>query len=114
MLNRKPYIENQKKHAQTRLTARLEFLRTKGMPAERIRRDPTVKHFKAEIRRANCQLADIAKLELQIAEKTEIKAKKLAARKADHPKHNRSAADPMKKRAKREKKLAAAAAEAEE
>lgn len=114
MLNKKPYIENHKKDAQTRLTGRLEFLRTKGMPAERIQKDPTVKHFRAEIRRANCQLADIAKLELQIAEKAEIKAKKLAAGKADHPKHKRSAADPMKKRAKREKKFAAAATEAEE
>jgi len=114
MLNRKPYIENHKNHAETRLTARLEFLKTKGMSAVRIQRDPTVKHFRAEIRKAKYQLADIAKLELQIAEKADIKAKKLAAPKIDHPIHKRSAADPMKKRAKKEKKLAAATAEAEE
>lgn len=114
MLNRKPYIENHKKDAETKLTARLEFLKTKGMPAERIQRDPSVKHFRAEIRKARYQLADIAKLELQIAEKAEMKAKKLAAAKTEHPKHKRSAADPLKKRVKREKKLAAAAAEAEE
>jgi hypothetical protein len=114
MLNRKRYIENRKKDAETKLRARLEFLKTKGMPDERIQRDSTVKHFKAEIRKTRYQLADIAKLELQIAEKADIRAKKLAAGKTEHPKHKRSAADPMKKRAKREKKIAAAAAEAEE
>lgn len=114
MLHRKPYIENHKKDAETKLAARLEFLKTKGMPAERIQRDPSVKHFRAEIRKAKYQLADIAKLELQIAEKVEIKAKKLAAPKTDQQKHKRAAADPLKKRAKREKKLASAAAEAEE
>jgi hypothetical protein len=111
MLNRKPYIENHKKDAETKLAARLEFLKTKGMPNERIQKDPSVKHFRAEIRKARYQLADIAKLELQIAEKAEIKANKLAAGKTEHPKHKRAGADPMKKRAKREKKLAAAAEE---
>lgn len=114
MLNKKPYIENHKKDAESRLAARLEFLKTKGMPAERIQKDSTVKHFRAEIRNANRQLSDIGKLELQIAEKAELKAKKLAAGKEEHLKHKRSAADPMKKRAKKEKKLAAAAAETEE
>jgi len=111
MLNRKPYIENHKKDAETRLAARLEFLKTKGMAAERIQKDPTVKHFRAEIRNANRQLADIVKLELQIAAKVDLKAKKLAAGKTEHPKRKPSAADPMKKRAKREKKHAAAETE---
>ena len=55
-----------------------------------------------------------AKLESQIAQKAEIKAKKLAAPKVEPPKHKRSDSDPEKKRAKKEKKLAAATAETEE
>jgi hypothetical protein len=110
MMNKKSYIETHKEDAESRLTARLEFLKTKGTPAERIRKDSTVRHFRAEIRKAKYQLADIAKLELQIAQKAEIKAQKLAAPKPDHVKHKRSAADPMKKRAKKEKKLAAVGA----
>ena len=113
MLNKKPYIENHKSYAESRLTARLEFLKAKGTPDERIKKDSTVRHFRAEIRKALSQLADIAKLELQIAQKAEIKAQKLTAPKPDHAKHKRSAADPMKKRAKREKKLAAVVAEEE-
>ena len=66
------------------------------------------------MRKARNQLADIAKLESQIAEKAAIKAQKLAAPKTDHPKHKRSVSDPEKKRAQREKKLAAATAAAEE
>jgi hypothetical protein len=114
MLSKKPYFENHKDLAAGKLAARLEFLKTKGMPDERIQKDPTVKHFKAEIRKAKYQLADIAKLESQIARQAEIKAQKLTAPKTDPPKHKRSESDPTKKRAKREKKLAAAAAETEE
>ena len=114
MLSKKLYFENHKDLAAGKLAARLEFLKTKGMPDERIQKDPTVKHFKAEIRKAKYQLADIAKLESQIARQAEIKAQKLTAPKTAPPKHKRSESDPTKKRAKREKKLAAAAAETEE
>jgi len=114
MLNKKPYIENHKNLAEGKLVARLELLKSKGMTAVQIKRDPTVRHFRAEMRTARNQLADIAKLESQIARKAEIKAQKLAAPKADHPKHKRSVSNPEKKRAQRERKLAAANAEAEE
>jgi len=114
MLNRKPYIENHKHLAEGRLAARLELLKSKGMTAVQIKKDPTVRHFRAEMRTARNQLADVAKLESQIAQKAEVKAQKLAAPKADHPKSKRSGSDPEKKRAQREKKLAAAKAEAEE
>lgn len=114
MLNKKPYIENHKSQAESKLKLRLQFLKSEGMTALQIKRDPQVKHYKAEIRKAKYQLTDIAKLESQIAQKAELKANKLAAPKTDQPKHERSAPDPMKKRAKREKKLAAAEAEAVE
>jgi hypothetical protein len=111
MLYKKPYIENHKHLAEGKLAARLEILKSKGMTDIQIQRDPKVKHYRAAIRQARYQLADIAKLELQIAQKAEIKAQKLAAPKTDQPNHKRSASDPMKKRAKREKKMAAAEAE---
>jgi hypothetical protein len=111
MLNKKSYIENHKQDAESKLAAWLESLKAKGMPHERIKKDPTVRHLRADIRKARYQLADIAKLELQITQKAEIKAQKLAAPKPGHVKLKRSAADPLKKRAKREKKLAAVAAE---
>jgi len=113
MLNRKPYSENHKNLAESKLAARFEILKSKGMTAEQIKRDGTVKHFRAEMRKAKNQLAEIAKLELQIAQKTETKAKKLAASKVQPPKHKSSDADLEKKRAKKEKKAAAAKAETE-
>jgi len=114
MLNKKPHIENHKNLAESKLAARLEILKSRGMTAVQVQRDATVKHFKAEIRKARYRLADITTLESEIARRAEIKAKKLAAPKADHPKHKRSDSDPEKKRVKKEKKVAAATAETEE
>ena len=106
MLNRKPYIENHKHLAESKLAARLELLKSQGKTAVQIKRDPTVRHFRAEARAARNQLADIAKLESQIARKAEVKAQKLAAPKADHSKRKRPGSNPENKRARREKKLA--------
>ena len=114
MLNKKPNIENHKHLAEGKLAARLELLKSQGKTAVQIKRDPTVRHFRAEARTARNQLAGIAKLESEIAQKAEVKAQKLAAPKAEHPKGKRSGSDPEKKRAQREKKLAAAKAEAED
>lgn len=114
MLNKKPHIENHKHIAESKLTARLELLKSQGKTAVQIKRDPTVRHFRAEASAARNQLADIAKLESQIARKAEVKSQKLAAPKAEHPKSKRSGLDPEKKRAKHEKKLAAAKEDAEE
>jgi hypothetical protein len=110
MLKKKPHLENHKNIAEGKLAARLEMLKSKGLSDLQIQRDVKVKHFRAAIRRARYQLADIAELEAQIAMRTEIKAKKLAAPKEDRPKPKRTAASSEKKRAKREKKLSAAAA----
>ena len=111
MLTKKPHIESHKRLAESRLAARLEILKSKGISAVQIQRDTAVKHFKAEIRKAKYQLADIAELELQIAQKADIKAKKLAAPKVEPPRHKRASSNPEKKRAKKEKKIAAATAE---
>ena len=114
MLKRKPHIENHKNLAEIKLAARLEMLKSKGMTAVQIQRDPTVRHFRAETRAARNQLAEIAKLESQIAQKAAIKAQKSAGPKIDHPKSKRSVSDPEKKRAQRERKLAAANSETED
>lgn len=107
MLNRKPHIENHKFLAENKLTTRLEDLKSRGMTDLQIQRDSTVKHIRAKVRQAKEQLANIAKLESEIARRAEEKAEKLAAPKIDHPKPKRSAQDSMKKKAKKEKKSAA-------
>ena len=107
MLNKKPHIENHKHLAESKLAARLELLKSQGKSAVPIKRDPTARHFRAEARTARNHLADIAKLESQIARKAEVKAQKLAAPKADHPKRKPPGSNPDNKRARREKKLSA-------
>jgi hypothetical protein len=79
MLRKKPYIEDHNIIAERNLAARLEICKSRGMTEVQIERDSAVKHLKAEIRKAKRNLANIAKLELQIAQKAEIKAQKLAA-----------------------------------
>jgi len=114
MLNKKPHIENHKTLAESKLAARLEALKSRGLSDLQIQRDSTIKHFRAEVRKARFQLANIANLESEIVRRAEEKAIKLAAPKTDHPKPKRSAPDPMKKKAKKEKKIAAASAETAE
>ena len=111
MLNKKPHFENHKNLIENKLAARLKILKSKGVTDIQIQRDPNIKHYRAQIRKAIYQLSDIAKLESQIARQAEIKAEKLAAPETDNPKPKRSASDPDKKRAKKEKRLAAETAE---
>ena len=114
MLNKKPYIENHKSIAESKLAALLKLLKSTGMTYEQIQRHPKVRHYKAAVRQAKSQMASIAKLESQIVEKAEIKARKLAASKTDHHKPKHSVSGLGSKRSRREKKMAAAAAETEE
>jgi hypothetical protein len=114
MMKKKPYIEDHKKNARRKLTVLKEILKARGMSPEQIQKDPKARHYRAQIRQADYRLAEIAKLEAQMAHKAEIKAQKLAAPKTDAPKKNRKPVDPAHKRAKREKKIAAMTAEAAE
>jgi hypothetical protein len=107
MLNKKPHIENHKILNESKLATRIENLKSKGRTDLQIQRDSAVKHLKAEIRQARQQLTSIVELESDIARRAEEKAQKLAAPKTDQPKPKRSAQDPMKKKAKKEKKMAA-------
>ena len=113
MLKRKPYIEKHKKAAETELQYRLQILKSKGMSETQIQRDAKIKHYKAEIRQANHQLAEIGQMEASIRQKAELKARKSAELKNDHPKSKRSAPMTGKKWLKREKKLAVEAEVAE-
>lgn len=109
MLNKKPHVKNHKILAESKLATRIENLKSKGKTELQIQRDSAVKHFRAEIRHARQLLASIAELESDIARRAEEKAQKLAAPKSKEPKPKRSAQDPMKKKAKKEKKMNAAA-----
>jgi len=109
MSNKKPHIEERKDLAAKRLSARTESLKTKGMSAGQIMRDPKIKQLKADVRKANMQLANIVKNEKQIARMAETKAEKLAAPKTDRPKQKKSAESPAKKKAKKPKKTDAGA-----
>lgn len=112
MLRKKPYIEKDKVLAENRLAARLETLKTNGMTEVQIRRDTLVRHFRGEIRRAKCRLASISELEELMARKAEIKAEKLATPNVHSPK-KRHAADPIKKKARMDRKMAAVEADEE-
>ena len=110
MSNKKPNIEVRKELAAKRLSARTESLKTKGMSAGQIDRDPKVKQLKADVRKANMQLTNIAKNEKQIARMAETKAEKLAAPKTDRPKQKKAGEAPAKKKSKKPKKADAGAA----
>lgn len=106
MLKEKPYIELRKAVAEKRLALRMETLQSQGASEKQIQRDTKVRHFKGKIRQAQHQLADITELERLIARKAEIKTEKRAAGKAQHP-HEQHAPNPDKRKAKRERKIAA-------
>jgi hypothetical protein len=104
MMRKKPHIERSKAIVEKHLVARLEMLKSKGISEMHVQRDATVRHYKGEIRRAKERLASIAELERLMERKAEIKAEKMAAPKIEHPK-KRHETDPVKKKAKMERKL---------
>lgn len=112
MLKKKEYIEKNRSRFEKNLATRLASLQSEGLTDLQIQRDPMVRHFRGEIRRSRCRLASIAQIENLMARKAEIKAEKLAAPKVDQPR-KRHAADPDKKKARMERKIAAAGADEE-
>ena len=104
-LKAKIHVENQKKAAESRLAARLTFLQEKGLSAETIRREASIRKLKAEIRKADYRLSRIAAQEKLNADKAQTKAEKLAAKKSGGEKpQKQSVADAPAKKAKKEKK----------
>lgn len=109
MLKRKPYVEQHKTTAEKQLVLQEDMLKSKGMTETQIQRDSRVRHLKGKIRQAKHQLTGIAELEEMITRKAEIKIEKQAFQKASQPK-KRHTADPASKKAKKDKKIAAARA----
>jgi len=110
MLRQKPYTEEHKANAEKQLAAHVETLKSMGMTEAQIQRNATVKHINGKIRQAKRQLAGIAQLETEIARRAEIKAEKQAAPKIAEPK-KKHAPDPAKKKAKKERTVAAGEAD---
>jgi hypothetical protein len=80
-LKAKNYVEKHKKAAGEKLSARSAHLKTKGLEEAAIRRDPSIRKIKADIRKANFRLASIAAQEKLNAEKVRVKEMKLAGNK---------------------------------
>jgi len=83
-LKAKIYLENRNKVVDARISARLAFLKEKGLDDVAIQRDTLIRKMKAEIRKANYRLASISAQEKLNAEKIQAKAEKAAAKKSDH------------------------------
>lgn len=74
-LKAKIHVENQKKTVDGKLAVRLAFLNEKGLDGGAIRRDPVIRKFRAEFRKANYRLSCIAAQE-------ELNAERLATKKS--------------------------------
>lgn len=81
-LKAKNYVERHKKAAVEKLSARSAHLQAKGLEEVAIRRDPSIRKIKADIRKANFRLASIAAQETLNAEKGRDRERKLAEKKA--------------------------------
>jgi hypothetical protein len=81
-LKAKNYVEKHKKAAAERLSARSALLKAKGLEEAAIRRDPSIRKIKADIRKANFRLASIAAQETLNAEKVRDRERKEAEKKA--------------------------------
>lgn len=85
-LRAKNYLDNHKKAAAEKLSARSALLKGQGLDEATIRRDPSIRKIRAQIRKANFRLASIAAQEKLNAEKVADKERKLAEKKAAHGK----------------------------
>jgi hypothetical protein len=107
-LRAKGYLETQKKVAGDKLTARRSSLKEKGLDDAAIQRDSVIRKMKAGVRKTDYRLACIAAQEKLNADKIQIKAEKLAAKKnaPDKPrtKGAKGAAGKMEKKEKKKEK----------
>jgi len=101
------YVENHKKNAQAKFEARLAFLKEKGLNAQTISRDTTLRQIRGLIRQANFRLARIAAQEKLNQEMAQTKAERLAAEKAAREKPTKEreemVAEIKEKKGKKEK-----------
>ena len=106
-LKAKNYVEKHKQAATEKLSARSAYLKTKGLEEAAIRRDPSIRKIKADLRKANFRLASIAAQETLNAEKVRVKEMKLAEKKAvpdkTPAKHAKSEGGQKEKKEKKKK-----------
>jgi hypothetical protein len=115
MLRKKPHILSHLETARNQLSERIAVLAAKGMTDTQIERDSKVPHYTGKMRQARHQLAVIADIESRNTEKAEIKARKKDAAQTGPPRRKRGVPETAGKKAKKEKKAAAAdTAETEE
>jgi hypothetical protein len=107
-LRAKVYVENQKKSIQEKLSARLAFLKEKGLKDEVIRKDATIRKLKAQVRKMDYRLASIAAQEKLNQDRAQAKIDKLAAEKAakEAPEEKVPKEEPGKKEKKAKKEKA--------
>jgi hypothetical protein len=106
-LKAKIYVENQKKTAEEKITARHAFLAEKGLEDAAIQKDTVYRKLRADIRKANSRLSAIAAQEALNAERAKTKAKKQAALKKARNKSKTGEKKTKKAPAKNSKKTKA-------
>ena len=89
-LKAKIHVENQKKAAEVKLTARQAILADKGLDDAAVQKDPVYRKIKADIRKANSRLSAIAAQEALNADRAKAKAKKQAAKKGEQKKSKKT------------------------
>ncbi len=104
-LRARVYVESQKKDVENKLAVRLAALKEKGVSAEKIQKDATVRRLKAELRKANTRLASIAAQEKLNQDRAQATAQKIAAQKAEREAALKgSSEEPAEKKEKKGKK----------
>ena len=79
----KNHVTDHKAFAERKLSERMELLKTRGLDEAGIQKDSFVKKVKAQIRKTNRQLRNLAGQEKLAAERVRAKADKLAAKKEE-------------------------------
>jgi hypothetical protein len=110
-LKAKIHIERQKQTAQEKLNARLVVLKERGLEDKVIERDSTLRHFKAEVGKANSRLAAIAAQEKLNQERVQAKIDKPAREAAKQAAKAEAGKAEAEKKEKKDKKQKQAGAE---
>jgi hypothetical protein len=98
---------NQKAYWEKKLSARLAGMTEKGVEADKIKKDATLKKIRAKLRETDARLQAIEALEKQLESKAQLKAEKAAGPKKDKgkkKKESEATAEVSKRQQKKKKK----------
>jgi len=101
--NKRPERESQKAHDEQAIAKRIALLKERGVALDRIRKDPLLRHLKANLRQTVSRLEAIAALEKQ-KESLALRRQKKAEQEAEEKKAGKAKAPPKEEPAKKEKK----------